>query len=130
MDEIIKNIAFISWPVTDMERAVIFYKNLFRVDPVFQQSDWAEFKIQGQRLALHLEHATTRSASTPCSALYFGATSIETSVENLKTRGISFDGPIQVFPYGKLIHFKDPDGNLLGLYESPSKIEVPNSSLK
>ena len=130
MHEIIENIAFISWPVTDMERAVIFYKNLFRVDPIFQQSDWAEFKIQGQHLALHLEPSMTGSASTPRSALYFGATSIETSVENLKTRGISFDEPIQVFPYGKLIRFKDPDGNLLGLYESPSKIELPSTSLK
>jgi len=113
-----------------MERAVIFYKNLFRVDPIFQQSDWAEFKIQDQRLALHLEPSMTCTASTPRSTLYFGATSIEVSVEKLKTRGISFEEPIQVFPYGKLIRFKDPDGNLLGLYEASSKIEVPNTSLK
>lgn len=131
MNEIIKAIAFISWPVTDMERAVIYYKNLFDRNPLFQQSDWAEFEIQGQRLALHLEPAISNSpnnATRP--VLFFMATSIESSIKNLQEKGICFDQPVQIFPYGKLIRFSDPDGNPLGLYEPPSKTDTPNAVLK
>ena len=40
-------------------------------------------------------------------------------VKALQSKGIVFDGEIEIYSYGKLILFSDPDSNSLGLYEPP-----------
>jgi|GEM_PF-361935 len=131
MSDIIESIAFISWPVTDMARAVEFYKTLFDIDPLIEQGEWTEFKIQGQRLALHMERVENEKKYASRNAvLFFKAPSIEDSIKKLTDKGINFNEKVQAHPYGKMVRFKDPDGNPLGLYEPPSKADSPNATLK
>ena len=42
-------------------------------------------------------------------------------ISNLKIKGITFHEDIEIYPYGKFIHFSDLDNNSLGLYEPPAK---------
>ena len=45
-------IAFISYPVINLHKAVEFYQKVIGIEPLFHRKDWAEFKIEGQRFSL------------------------------------------------------------------------------
>ncbi len=113
----IKKIAFTSYPVTDMERSVDFYGNVLGFNLLFKREDWSEFDIDGQRLTLHKEEIPSGKNPGGRVIVSFEAKPIEKIVESLKVKGVRFKGEVEVYPYGKLAWFLDPDGNILGLYE-------------
>ena len=82
---------------------------------MFQREDWAEFELGGQRLALHKSSSTGRAGAI----VYFLARPIEGFVLRLKELDATLDGNIEIHSYGKLARFRDPDGNILGIYEPP-----------
>ena len=45
-------IAFISYPVSNLDKAVKFYQKVLGKEPLFHREDWAEFELGGQKLAL------------------------------------------------------------------------------
>lgn len=98
-----------------MDRAVEFYQNVLGLKLLFKRQDWSEFEIDGQRIALH----KTENKATGGAVISFQAEPIEETIKNLKNRGVRFVGELQVFPYGKLASFLDPDDNLIGLYQPP-----------
>lgn len=119
-------IAFISYPVSNLDKAVEFYQKVLGKEPLFHREDWAEFDLNGQRLALQkvlspigAELAESSLADTGA-IVYFLARPIEGFVFRLKELDTPMLGNIEIHSYGKLARFKDPDGNILGLYE-PSK---------
>jgi predicted enzyme related to lactoylglutathione lyase len=120
-------IAFISYPVLNLDRAVKFYQKALGKKPLFHREDWAEFELGGQRLALQktpypAETSLTRDDPTGTGAIvYFLAQPIEGFVFRLKELDTAMLGNIEIHSYGKLARFKDPDGNILGLYEPPKK---------
>lgn len=46
-----------------------------------------------------------------------GAHAIERTVDDLRTRGVEFSGPVTNQGFGRLISIKLPGGGELGLYE-------------
>ena len=40
-------IAFVSYPVANLDRAVEFYQKVLGIEPLFHREDWAEFKLDG-----------------------------------------------------------------------------------
>ena len=112
-------IAFVSYPVTDLNRAVRFYQKVLEIEPLFHREDWAEFKLDGQRLAL--QKVESCPSETTGATLFFIANPLEDGVERLQKLGATIFGPPEVHSYGKLARFKDPDGNIFGLYEPPIK---------
>ncbi len=113
----INKIAYLWVPTTDMNRAVEFYKNLLGFKLLFKREDWSEFNIGGQRLALCKVDSLHPSRTSP--GISFTAQPIEQVMQSLRAKGVTFIEELQVYPYGKLVHFQDPDGNVLGLYEPP-----------
>lgn len=113
----INKISFISYSVSDLQRSIIFYRDLLGLKLLLINDAWAEFNIDGQRLAIHEEKINTDVKGQPGPTVYFEANPIEIMVEALESKGITFNGTIEVYPYGKLILFSDPDNNSLGLYE-------------
>ncbi|MBC8288290.1 MAG: VOC family protein [Nitrospinae bacterium] len=108
-------IAFISYPVANLDRAVGFYQKVLGKEPLFHREDWAEFDLCGQRLALQKSSSPGGVGAT----VYFLARPIEGFVLRLKELDAALDGNIEIHSYGKLARFRDPDGNILGLYEPP-----------
>ena len=109
-------IAFISYPVTNLDKSVKFYQKVLGKEPLFHREDWAEFELGGQRLALQM--TSVPSSPSPAGAtVYFLARPIEGFVLRLKELDTALVGNIEIHSYGKLARFKDPDGNILGLYE-------------
>ena len=117
----INKIGFISYTVANLQQSIKFYQNLLGLELLLKDDRWAEFNISGQRFAIH-EKTNGAIMHDQCPAIvYFEANPIETIVKNLQVKGVKFRGEIEVYSYGKLILFSDPDNNSLGLYEPPKK---------
>lgn len=114
-----QKIAYISYPVTNMARAVEFYQNVLALKPLFIRDDWSEFDLGGQRLALHKVDAHPETSAGEAPFLSLLAQPIEQVIETLKQKGVKAFDPIEEHPFGKFSGFKDPDGNHLGLYQPP-----------
>ena len=112
-------IAFITYPASDLDRAVEFYQKVLGIKPLFHRNDWAEFKLEGQRFAL--QRIKKLKADHTGAVLYFTAQPIVDSIERLKEMGVKPLGSMEIYAYGKLARFKDPEGNIFGLYEPPVK---------
>ena len=117
----INKISFISYSVSDLERSIVFYRDLLGLKLLLNNDAWAEFNIDGQRLAIHEEKINSDVNNQPGATVYFEAIPIENMVKALQSKGIIFNGKVEVYPYGKLILFSDPDNNSLGLYEPPEQ---------
>ena len=113
--------AFISYSVSNLEQSIIFYRDLIGLKLLISNDSWAEFNVDGQRLAIHKKKDAKTLDVNSGATVYFEANPIENTVEALKLKGINFHGEIDTYPYGKLIIFDDPDRNSLGLYEPPKK---------
>ena len=112
-------IAFITYPVFDLDRAVEFYQKVLGIKPLFRRKDWAEFKLEGQRFAL--QKVKSSKTEHTGAILYFMAQPIVDNIERLQDIGAKSLGSIEIHSYGKLARFKDPEGNIFGLYEPPLK---------
>lgn len=112
-------IAYTSYPVADMDRAVQFYQNVLGFKLLFHREDWSEFDIGGQRLAL--KKVERIEDATGGAVVSFYADPIEKAIHSLKERGVQFSGELEVYSYGKIAWFKDSEGNTLGLYQ-PAKV--------
>lgn len=113
----INKIAYHWVPTTDMDRAVEFYRDLLGFKLLFKREDWSEFDIGGQRLALCKVDTLHTNRTSP--GISFMAQPIEPVMDTLSSKGVTFIEALKVYPYGKLVHFQDLDGNILGLYEPP-----------
>ena len=112
-------IAFISYPVINLDKAVEFYQKVIGIEPLFHRKDWAEFKMQEQRFAL--QKVETMQVRQNGVRVYFLAKPIEHNIKRLKGFGVKLLGSIEIQPYGKFARFQDPEGNVFGLYEPPLK---------
>ncbi len=117
----IQKIAYFWVPVTNMERAVEFYNQLLGFKLLFNREDWSEFDIDGQRLALRKVDTLPEHGESSVPGISFLAQPIEQAIATLEQRGVQFSGELEIYPYGKLARFRDPDGNVLGLYEPPPR---------
>ena len=112
-------IAFITYPACDLDRAVEFYQKVLGIKPLFHRKDWAEFKLEGQRFAL--QKVKSSKTEHTGAILYFMAQPIADNIKRLKDMGAKSLGSMEIHSYGKLARFKDPEGNIFGLYEPPVK---------
>jgi predicted enzyme related to lactoylglutathione lyase len=115
----LKQVAYTSYLVEDMDRAVQFYQNVLGFKLLFHREDWSEFDIGGQRLALQKVAVEAEEKSHGGAVVSFFTESIEREIRNLKDRGVEFAGELEVYSYGKIAWFRDTEGNTLGLYEPP-----------
>ena len=79
------------------------------------------FNIAGQRFAIYEKTNGAIKDDQSAAIVYFEAIPIETIVNDLQVKGVKFYKNIEVYSYGKIILFSDPDNNSLGLYEPPKK---------
>ena len=117
----INKIGFISYTVSNLQQSINFYQNLLGLKLLLNEGRWAEFNISGQRFAIHEKTNKAIRQDQSSSIVYFEANPIETIVKDLQIKGVKFYGEIEVYSYGKIILFSDPDSNFLGLYEPPKK---------
>ena len=104
----IKGVAAVWLPVTDMDRAVAFYGETLGLTVTEHDEDSPRCLAQ-------------RSPRGDGGALvaFQPDGELEREVERLNNEGVDFSDEISEHPWGRIVRFKDPDGNDLQLYAPP-----------
>lgn len=108
----------IAIPVSDIERAVRFYRDTLGMRFLFQAPpDLAFFDLDGVRLMLD---GPARARAGNSSVIYFKVPDLQAAFRTLSRRGVAFEGEphlIAEMPDHELwmAFFHDPDKNLLAL---------------
>ena len=110
----------IALPVSDADRADVFYAEKLGLPRLFRFGHLLFFDCGGVRLML--EGNSTEAGQTEGVCLYYRVEGIERAHEELKARGVPFDDAphlIAKMPDHELrmAFFRDPDRNLLALME-------------
>jgi predicted enzyme related to lactoylglutathione lyase len=113
----LKGIATVWLPVTDMDRAVTFYRDSLGLDVIEHDGDWTEVTAGDQRIGLNEGESPAGDGGA---VIAFGVDDIDSTVEELKGNGVEFTDEVSEHPWGKIAPFKDADGNDLQLYAPPS----------
>ena len=113
----IDRIGQIALTVSDIDRAVAFYRDSLGMRFLFQVPNRAFFDCDGIRLMLSLPEKAAEGSS---SVIYYKVADIQQAFETLASRGVSFEGKphlIAKMPDHELwmAFFRDLDRNLLAL---------------
>lgn len=113
----IKGVAAVWLPVTDMGRAVAFYGETLGLQVTEHDDDWSE--VDGNGLRIGLNGSESPSGDGGALLAFQPDGELEEEVQRLKEAGVTFSDDISEHPWGRIVPFKDPDGNDLQLYAPP-----------
>ena len=102
----------------DMDQSVGFYRDVLGLSLRQRMGeDWAEFDVGGTTVALHGTregHAPPQEGAT----IVFEVDDLDTTMNALRGRDVVFEGEVAEVPgYGRFVTFRDPDGNMLQIFE-------------
>ncbi|MBD1940834.1 VOC family protein [Coleofasciculus sp. FACHB-712] len=117
--------------VTDIEACFLFYRDVmqFKVTVEDFQSGYAEFEAGDMKLALFRRKEMAemigndqKPSSAECQdkvVVIFSVPNLDEAYHELRHKGIEFTTDPMTNPYYgmKTAYLRDPDGNLIGLYE-------------
>lgn len=119
----IQDIAVVSIPVSDPDRAKTFYMDtlgfdLLRDDDSVPGIRWVQVAPKGSSTSLTL--VTWFDSMPPGSmrGLVIRSDDIEADYKQLTERGVQFEGPPQHQPWATETVFSDPDGNSIVLQQA------------
>jgi predicted enzyme related to lactoylglutathione lyase len=116
----INGISAVWLPVSDMDRAVDFYEQKLGLTVKERQPEWSELELDGQCIGLNGRPEETAGGDGGALIAFSAGDGIEAEVERLKGEGVEFSGDISDHPWGRIVPFKDPDGNDLQLFAPPA----------
>lgn len=106
-------------PVTDMDRAVAFYRDALGLTVKSQDSDWSEIEANGLMIGLNAREDASSSSDGGAVISFQPDGDIEAEVAELKNKGVTFTGDISDHEWGRIVPFKDTEGNDLQFYAPP-----------
>lgn len=106
-------------PVQDTDRAVDFYENTLGLTVVKRDGDWAEVDAGGVRIGLNGREPESAGSGGGPVVTFQPEGSLESAMQDLQGKGVEFPAGISEHDWGRVVSFKDPDGNDLQLYEPP-----------
>ncbi|MFA5891477.1 MAG: VOC family protein [Actinomycetota bacterium] len=110
----------------NMSESLEFYRDVLGLDlKVHYGDDWAEFNVGDTVLAVHGARGGVSAAMG--ATVVFEVDDIEITMRALAGRGVEFLGGITDVPYlGRFASFRDPDGNVLQIFEPGPPHPVTN----
>lgn len=119
----IKQIKFVSIPVADQNRALDFYTDklgftIITDQPFNEKQRWIELRVPKAetRVVLFTPPGEEGRVGSFMNMSY-SCDDIEKSYEELKARGVEFEGALEKQPWGTYAIFKDSEGNSFVLSE-------------
>lgn len=113
----ITQIKFVSIPVSDQKRALDFYTEklgftIITDQPFDEKQRWIELRVPKAetRVVLFTAPGEEKRIGTMMNMSY-QCDDIDKSYEELKKRGVEFEGPPSKQPWGTYAMFKDSEGN-------------------
>jgi predicted enzyme related to lactoylglutathione lyase len=116
----IKGVAAVWLPVTDMERAVAFYGDTLGLEVTEHDRDWSEVDANGVKLGLNGSEPESPHGDGGALVAFQPDGDLDAEVARLRDAGVEFSDGISEHPWGRIVPFKDPDGNDLQLYAPPA----------
>ncbi len=115
----IQKIGQIAVPVTDLQRAVEFYRNALELPFLFQAPPGLAFFSCGE-VRLLLDAAVEPTTERCSSIIYFQVEKIYAACKKIESHGVVLEQPPHLIAHMGthdlwMAFFRDPDGNLLGL---------------
>lgn len=108
---VVERLDLVFYWVTDMERAVSFYRDVLGLKLLRQDSaTWAEFDAGGRRFALHSAGDGQPVGGGGATAV-FAVADLDRAKSELSARGVVFTHEGDVEGYARFASFLDPDGN-------------------
>ncbi len=106
--------------VTDMARAISYYKDTLALKARFESPEWTEFELNGHGLCLHSIEKNEKAPHEQ-GVLILNVKGLESMVSALKAKGVEFLTEMkEVHPGAYCADFRDPSGNRVSLYENTS----------
>jgi predicted enzyme related to lactoylglutathione lyase len=115
----INGVSAVWLPVGDMGRAVQFYGDTLGLEVTQHDEDWSEVQVDGIKIGLNGRETPGGDGGALIALSPDGA--LEDEVERLKAAGVEFADGISEHPWGRVVPFRDPDGNDLQLYAPPAE---------
>jgi predicted enzyme related to lactoylglutathione lyase len=113
----IKQIKFVSIPVKDQKRALDFYTEklgftIITDQPFDEKQRWIELRVPKAetRVVLFTAEGEEKRIGSMMNMSY-ACDDLEGTYNELKKRGVEFEGPPQKQPWGSYAMFKDSEGN-------------------
>jgi predicted enzyme related to lactoylglutathione lyase len=114
---IVERLDLVFYWVTDMERAVSFYRDVLGLKLLRQDSaTWAEFEAGGGLFALHSAGEGQPVGGGGATAV-FAVGDLDRARSELSVRGVEFTHEGDVEGYARFASFLDPDRNTVQLIE-------------
>ena len=105
-------------PVTDMSRAVRFYRDTLGLEVKSESDDWSEIDASGLMIGLNARESAA-SADGGAVITFQPDGGIDEEVARLQGEGVEFAGGISDHEWGRIATFKDSEGNDLQVYAPP-----------
>ncbi|MBI1798187.1 MAG: VOC family protein [Candidatus Eisenbacteria bacterium] len=97
----------------EIERMKSFYRDSMGFEVTTDSPYWVSFATGGASLALMAMHPSQKREFELC----LHSTNIDSDVRALRARGMTFFDTVKSEAFGRVIHMRDPEGNLLSLLE-------------
>lgn len=107
--------------VRDFQKAAAWYRDVLEMQPVYAIDDmgWGEFATALPGFTIGLQVDPEQAGNNGSCIVTLAVTDIEATKTTLESRGVQFDGDINVIEgMVKLATFRDPDGNAFMLSQS------------
>ncbi|HZD83764.1 MAG TPA: VOC family protein [Nitrososphaeraceae archaeon] len=112
-----KKIGSVILIVSEMEKSLVFYKDILGLPIKSQSEAWTEFFVNGTVLALHPAENKTKLKTGISILIGFMVSDLETNVKKLKENKVKFFKEAKEEPFGKHAIIEDPDGHLISVAE-------------
>src|SRR5882672_257052 len=107
---------------SQIEASKRFYRDVLGLEVGTDSPYWVDFATDGAGLALLAVNPGTVKGVELC----FESENVEQSMTSLTQRGVTFTDELRRLAFGSVIHFRDPENNLLSLLQpSPAATESP-----
>lgn len=114
-------VATVWLPVSDMQRALGFYRDTLGLTVKSEDEVWSEIDADGLMIGLNGREETSGRGTPGGAVISFRPDGgIEDEVDRLKQAGVDFAGPVSDHEWGRIAAFHDSEGNALQLYAPPS----------
>jgi len=97
----------------DLKSMVSFYRDDMGFGVTSESQFFASFATGGASLALMAMHPSQKREFELC----FHSADLDADVRALKSRGVAFFDAAKWLPFGRVIHARDPEGNLISLLQ-------------
>ncbi len=115
----LKGLQTVVYHVSDLEKAKIWYSEIFGIKPYFDESFYVGFNIGGFELGLDPSSAEYSGGNN--SITYWKIEEIDEAFEHFKSRNVLIHQEIHSVGDGiRLGSIRDPFGNVIGLIEITS----------